>query len=1223
MEGSRISPRPGVAGLVAAGLVLLLHVAPVAAQRLVISDLSGETDDAGAVSLLLRSILATGQRPAVARQEMTLALDRVPGAKSANLLVNVSSAAALMKDLGADRLLAGELAKDDIHLTLTLKVYDRDGSLVAANSVRVARGEVANLAVEAARKIAGTLGTDVRPVDATLGELRPFVRAAQALGAGNPKAAADALRVAGRTVAQRVPAAKEVADMVWRDQSLPTDSRVVAALAAGENKEAVRIGGGDPKNVDARAQTARARLATSDVHGAEKELKAVKSDASGSSALALARAELALKKGKKADAERELGPLLNKSPPDPAALAFMASLPPSTFSGATEALALTAAQRSAKSQPGVASQIGLRAAKGGAAKGDALGLVDTDDCGPTDLSDIDALLEGDSSPVGKGMQGAIAARRKDGKPVVLPGLPGVPGGIPGGLPGALKGILPGKTPDGGAPRTAKTVAVSGNATVATGSGARQVVDPSNPGGTGGHGPGQEVTPQIAEIAKLMVPLLEAFPPLAERRAGTAVLYPMKGGGEPPWSLYSVNATPLRFGLAHAISQPPFNLGVVEGSKTVGELTHDKLGRLSKQSGATGDFIVLYKLTAEEGNAHVYLSLYEVEGGQLYEFDDKISGTRTGLVRYNLLLLPFAGGAVFLLILYLALVVLRTGEVSVEIKRDPAGEDEQMVLIINKNPKPPAIPEIYAFHKAAKQTGPKQSRLKQTSVVGRTTFPRVPAGIWYVHLYGTFMKGGEVRPLPDNLTKKVIVKKGDHVHVKLDVDPNATEYRVRVTEGGPIAGALVYLDGDKSKVILTDPQGQAMLHIPRGPHVVHVDVKEMQFTREVDSTGGKVQVLTFDLARERLDKKLAGGIEIVQESDDWKPKVPTAQPAQAETRQPSGDTRPAEPEDDGISLPEGFSIPMATKLETPTQVGAAQATVPGGNSGAARARAQAPTSVPNNGGSHSQKAPLSGIDRYQRVAELGRGAMGIVFKGRDLVLEREVAIKIISDEVRQNPQALEMFFQEAKAMASLNHPNLVTVFDQGQAGNESFMVMEFVDGQTLESVLQQRGTLPIGEALEVVDQICAGLSAAHNRRILHRDLKPANIFLSRDGVVKIGDFGLARAVRQVRLTQTKVVGTPLYMSPEQIRGSGVDFRSDLYSVGCTLFELLTGRPPFVTGEVMYHHMYTAPPKASEITPGLPPEIDALVAKCLEKEKDARMGTADEIRAAIKPLRARFG
>lgn len=1162
-------------------LVLLLG-GQALAERLVVSDLGGARDAAGAASLLLRSMLAQGQRPAVPRQELLLSLERVPAARGEGLQVNVSGAAALMRDVGADRLLTGELVKDDVHLTLTLRAYDRDASLIGAVSVRAARGEVAGLVAEGAKKIAQSLGADVDPRPAaSLGELRPFVRAAEALAAKKPLAAADALRVANRTVAARVPAAKEVADLVWRDTSLPKDARIVAALAAGETQEAVKLGA-KPETVDARAQSARARLAANDVRGAEKDLKSLKKEPSTSPAVALARAELAYKKGKKADAERELVPLLNKSPPDPAALAFVSSLPPGALSAETESLAVTAAQRVSKTEPGVASEIGLRAAKaGGARKDDALALVNPDEHEVMSLDDIDKMF-GDA-PTGPAslLRTGLQRRKKEAKPVEVAGAP---------------------------------------AAKVTATGARVLATPEQAGGGAAAAKAARAiqnTEHTNKLATLLVPLLETFPPLAERVTGTIAVYPSKGG-EPPWSIYWVNTTPLANALAHALSSEPYGLGVVQGKQLVGETTHDGLARLARRSGASAAYVMLYHLKADEGEPHVYLRLYDVEAGKMYEYDDKVAAGDLGLVRLNPLLPALGAAAAVVFLLWIVLVALRTGEVVVDIKRDPATENEAMNIVINKSEKPPSITDVHGFHKSAKTRTPKRGRMKHTNVTARSEFPRVPVGTWYVHVYGTCEKGGEIRELPANLTQRVVVKRGDRVAARFDLDPNATEYRVRVTDGEPVVGALVYLDGNKAKVVLTDPQGQAVLHIPRGHHEVCVDAKDMQVRRPIDVVGGKVQVLNVDLVRERREAELAEGIALVEDDSPYGAAPKAAAPAlPAGAAAPSNGNGHHEEIDDGISLPEGFQMPVfQTQVEAPTSVGAMQETMAAINTAAQRARGPAPTDLP------ATVNPLSGMRRYQRVAELGRGAMGIVFKGRDLVLEREVAIKSISDEVRQHPQALQMFFQEAKAMAALNHPNLVTVFDQGQDGDESFMIMEFVDGQTLESVLQQRGTLPLGEALDVADQVCAGLAAAHGRRILHRDLKPANIFLSRDGVVKIGDFGLARAVRQVRLTQTKVVGTPLYMSPEQIRGSDVDFRADLYSVGCTLFELLTGRPPFVTGEVMYHHMYTPPPKPSEVNPQVPPEIDALVLSCLEKEKDARVASAEALRAALRPLRARY-
>jgi predicted Ser/Thr protein kinase len=1146
---------------------LLLATGNVHAQRVVFAALDGESDEASAATLIARGHLMGGQRPVVPRQEMLLALDRVSAAKRAGLAVEMAGAAALLKDLGADRLITGELIKDDTSLSLTLKSYDGSATLLAAQSVKASRGEVAALVLEGLKRIAADTGVDIadRP-SVSLGELRPFVRAEQLLQQNNPKAAADALQVAIRSVAARAPGAKEVADQVWRDPKVPTDSRIGAALAAGETKEAVKLGEAQPPaNSEVRAQTARAHLANAEPKKAEKDLAPLKKE-SGSDVLSLARAELAYQKGKKADAEAQLGPLLNKSPPNAAALAFVSGLPPNNLSKAMETLSMVAAQRVSKTHPGVASSIGVRAAKGGTATPDAIGLVSVDDMANPDLDAIDKMLEGQSTPLGKTLQSDLQQRKAGAKPVELKGTPG----------GGARVVEKGGKAGAGPAKVAKKKLVGA------------------------------ATPEVQEIAKMMGPLLDAFPAFLERRPGTVVVYPFSNSGAPPWSLWNLNQTVLRFALLHALESAPYDYGVVDGSRPVGELSHEQLAKLAKTPGASGDFILLYRFTIAHSQPHVSLSLYDAAAAELLEYEDDVPAR--SVLKLNLAIIPAAGALVIALLAWIFWTMVRVGELHVEIKRDPGAEQEAMILLLSKKPKPPSIVDAQDFHKKHLSQGPKRQRLKLIMAPLRSEFPRVPVGTWYLHLYGTHVKGGEVRTLPETLTQKVVIKKGESASAKIDVDPNATEYRIRVLDGDPIKGAMVWLDDLKTAMVLTDSQGHATLMLPRGDHVVCCEVKDELFKRQVHAIGGKVQVLNFDLVRERREAQLASGLELAQDPDD---------PGMAQTQSPvsvaaaPAAKKPSEPEDDGISLPEGFgAIPVPTQVESPTQT---PAHTVAGVASAKLGRSETPA---------GQGAPV-GMRRYKRVTELGRGAMGVVYRGRDVVLERDVAIKMISEEVRANPQALELFFQEAKAMAALNHPNLVTVYDQGSDGGETFLVMEYIEGKTLESLITERGgALPLDECMNVTEQIAAGLAYAHGKRILHRDIKPANIFLTKDGTVKIGDFGLARAVRQARLTQTKVCGTPLYMSPEQIRGTDVDFRSDLYSVGCTLFELLTGRPPFVTGEVMYHHMYTAPPKPSEINPKIPKDVDSLVMSCLEKDIGARVESADKLRGQVRPLKSRF-
>jgi eukaryotic-like serine/threonine-protein kinase len=261
-----------------------------------------------------------------------------------------------------------------------------------------------------------------------------------------------------------------------------------------------------------------------------------------------------------------------------------------------------------------------------------------------------------------------------------------------------------------------------------------------------------------------------------------------------------------------------------------------------------------------------------------------------------------------------------------------------------------------------------------------------------------------------------------------------------------------------------------------------------------------------------------------------------------------------------------------------------------------------------------------LNRYRIDGELGRGAMGVVFKAWDENLERTVAVKVLARAVREIPQAMEFFVAEAKALAQLNHPNIVAVHDQSSDASDSYIIMEFVDGTTLEKLLLDRGKLPLRTALGVIDQLCNGLAYAHARKVIHRDIKPANVFVSREKVIKLGDFGIARVMRELEIRQTDVRGTPLYMSPEQINGTNINHRADLYAVGCTLFELCTGQPPFLDGNVMAHHLFTEPPLLSSRLPGAPPELDELVAACLVKDSAARIASATEIQDRLRAIAA---
>ncbi len=257
-------------------------------------------------------------------------------------------------------------------------------------------------------------------------------------------------------------------------------------------------------------------------------------------------------------------------------------------------------------------------------------------------------------------------------------------------------------------------------------------------------------------------------------------------------------------------------------------------------------------------------------------------------------------------------------------------------------------------------------------------------------------------------------------------------------------------------------------------------------------------------------------------------------------------------------------------------------------------------------------------RYERIRELGRGGMGVVYLARDSVLEREVAYKVLPEGLRENPNALRNFLREAKAAAQLNHPNIVTVYDAGESEDGFYLAMELVNGTTLKEILQQRGPIAPGGVIYILKQMADALSYAHSRRVVHRDVKTANTMWTTEKQVKIMDFGLAKLMEEVRQATTLVSGTPFYMSPEQTLGRNVDHRTDIYSLGVTLFELATGQLPFQKGNVPYHHVHTAPPDPLSVKADLPPALAAIILRCLQKDPDHRFADAREIIEEVERL-----
>jgi eukaryotic-like serine/threonine-protein kinase len=265
-------------------------------------------------------------------------------------------------------------------------------------------------------------------------------------------------------------------------------------------------------------------------------------------------------------------------------------------------------------------------------------------------------------------------------------------------------------------------------------------------------------------------------------------------------------------------------------------------------------------------------------------------------------------------------------------------------------------------------------------------------------------------------------------------------------------------------------------------------------------------------------------------------------------------------------------------------------------------------------------------RYELDGIVGRGGMAEVFRARDIRLDRIVGVKTLRDDLARDQTFQARFRREAQSAASLNHPSIVAVYDTGEdmAGNTPvpYIVMEFVDGRTLRDLLRDDRRLLPERAAEITDGVLRALDYSHRNGIVHRDIKPGNVMLTRSGEVKVMDFGIARAVSDSQMTMTQtaqVIGTAQYLSPEQARGERVDARSDLYSTGCLLYELLTGRPPF-TGDspvaIAYQHVKEDPVPPSQVDPEVPPWADAIVLKAMEKSPADRYQSAGEMRTDIQ-------
>lgn len=264
------------------------------------------------------------------------------------------------------------------------------------------------------------------------------------------------------------------------------------------------------------------------------------------------------------------------------------------------------------------------------------------------------------------------------------------------------------------------------------------------------------------------------------------------------------------------------------------------------------------------------------------------------------------------------------------------------------------------------------------------------------------------------------------------------------------------------------------------------------------------------------------------------------------------------------------------------------------------------------------------DRYELLEKIGEGGMALVYKARCRILDRIVAVKVLKEEFSNNKNFVEKFKVEALAAARISHPNIVNIYDVGQQGDIHYIVMEYVEGKTLKEIISHEAPLPVGKAIDIAIMICDGVHCAHEKGIIHRDIKPHNILITDTGMVKVADFGIARAISSATITfGGNIVGSVHYISPEQAKGEPLNRTTDIYSIGCVLYEMVTGQLPFnadspITVALKHIHDELVPP--SQLNEMVPVNLESIIVKSMDKIPGRRFGTAQEMRNALLNLHA---
>ncbi len=1129
------------------------------AQRAIITDLASEADlreEAEAVSMLIASAIRPASRAIVPRDEVGLGLEVVMGPGQASLSIDATHGPALMEKLKADRLFFGTLRLDGARLRVSAQVLGLRGRSLAGVEVASPRGDIRDLAAQVAARIGPRMDATVAELpQASLRRIRPYVAASAALRANDAKTAAEQLELAGPGSAVGIPSAEQVALSVWQNPAAPIPARITAALAANKPEDAANI--------------------------AEQALKRDPNNVAARAGKARALTAL----GKFAEADKELATLKPATRTDPyvaiarADLAITRKDSPEKRDAALEGLI---------GKPQQASLLKSVLAFVASTPPNTFGVKVERFTANTaqQLSAKDPALA--STVAFRAIQGGVEVERS--------------------LTMVRSRDLAGDELATIRAKVDKLAAAGGPAAIKLQGEITARAKVAQEIRLGALGAAQD--PTVLPLVNALRPFLQTFAKLTSPGAGRVAMIPLKASSLSHLFPYGPDANRLRDGLAATLAGAPFELSVVAtppgtAAIDIAATTEDLLASVASQ--ASADLLVLYRLQTSGSQAEIELVVFDAYERKLFRNQDVLEGKATGLVQLQPI--PIATGVFLVAVIGGLLVLMLTrGRAVIQIRRLTGGAEDVLCVEISRSPQPPVVRDPEAFVAETRRNGASTTSRVATLVKRDARFKGLTPGRWFVHLYGVTWKGNKFNLVTgDAYSRAIRIRARDTAYLTFSLEGNLAEFMVNVTDDGiPVSGARVWLNDDEMHAVRTGREGVAVLTPSRGKHVIHIETHGMHITRAYEVIKPTLRTFEIKLDWERRVDDVSRALE-----------PEGAPPAEFEPVAADPAVSVDDSPDNIINFPTAASPRMAPGLAATAAsiLPGAQSVTPG---------SEAPRRVIGVGGPAPARhlTPIStgaGLGRYQMVTELGRGAMGVVYKARDLVLDREVALKIMAPEIRDNQEIAAKFVGEARALAALNHPNIVTVYDQGHDQGEMFIVMEFVEGITLDSLLETNGPLPASQAVELIDQLCAGMAYAHSKRIIHRDIKPSNVFLSTAGMVKIGDFGLAKAMQSLRISRTQVQGTPLYMSPEQILGRDIDFRADIYAIGCTFFELLTGKPPFTEGEVMYHHVHSPCPAPSELAPNVPTAVDEVVLSCLVKDKESRIPSAEHIRAVLRTLR----